>query len=252
MVKEIKIATYNIRNSIRPKTIIRNLARMENVGVNIFCLQEVRKIKRGKFIGDKLKEKFGKKWKMKYFVKPDSRDAGLCVVWKPDVFCLVSLERLYLPKIKKLNPGIKALEKMFFNRPLPTQRGAIIADFIVKSNGKLLRIANVHLDWLGGRHKVNQLGRLMTRLNSKPAADAEIICGDFNTVGPLGLFKKRREEICEVLGKEFKDASSLVRHTSRTRQKLDYIFAKKLKFINAKRLKWRGSDHWPLMADFEC
>lgn len=251
MSNQLKIATYNIRNGLRYKAIVRNLAEMEARGASLFCLQETRKFKGKSFIGDKLEAKFGKSWKLKYFIKPDSHDIGLCVMWKPSVLSLVSLERYYLPKIQKLKLGVRMLEKLFFNRPLPTQRGAIIADFKIKDNDRLLRVLNIHLDWLGGKHKIIQLNDAVSYMCLKPKAGVEIVCGDFNTVGPFGIFRKRRKEIMEVLGKDFINDSPKGLRTSRTFQKLDYIFVKGLKLVESKRLKRRGSDHWPLLATLE-
>ena len=146
--------------------------------------------------------------------------------------------------------GQQVLEKVFLDRPLPVQRGAIIADF--HTGHHLMRIVNVHLDWIGGTtHKAIQIKRLVEHLETKPRVHYEVVCGDFNTVGPLGLMKKRRDKILGAIESNFIDVSSKLRLTSYSLQKLDHIFCRGFKTTKAKRLLLMGSDHLPIWAKFD-
>jgi len=250
MEQNLKLVTYNLRNGFNAKRLVNNVAKMVFHGADLFCFQEFRKFNGRPFVGEELQTIFGQKWEVEHFLKEDTHDLGLCVMWNKSKLNLMRVEKITLPKISSLKIAIKVLEKLFFARKLPVQRGAIVAEF--KMGGGLLRVANVHLDWIGGlKHKAGQLQYLVDYLKNNPQFDYEIICGDFNTVGPLGLVKKRRQKIFEAFDGDFVDVSSRLRLTTHNFQKLDHIFSRGFSRMAVKRLFLFGSDHMPLFAKFE-
>lgn len=249
MNKELKLVTYNLRNGLNVKRLAKNVVKMASRGADLFCFQEFRKFKERPFVGERLRAVLGEEWTVEYFLKENTFDLGLCVMWKKSKLDLVKAEKIMLPKISQLKMAIRILERLFFERRLPVQRGVIIADF--KMGNALLRVSNVHLDWIGGlKHKTGQLQYLIDCLTEKPKTDYEIVCGDFNTVGPLGLTKRRHQKMFKTFEGKFVDVSSGLRVTSHTLQKLDYIFSRGFKEVSAERLFFLGSDHMPLLAHF--
>lgn len=250
MDKKLKLVTYNIHNGLNLEHLVKNISKMANKEANLFCFQEFRKFKEKPFIGKKLKEIFKNNWGLEYFLHEDTFDLGLCVMWKKAELDLIKTDKFLLPKIARLRKSIKMMEKVFFERPLPVQRGAIIADF--KMGHRPMRIVNVHLDWIGGTtHKAIQIKRLVEHLKTKTRVPYEVICGDFNTVGPLGLLKKRRHKILGIFEEKFIDISSRLRLTSFSLQKLDYIFCRGFKTMKIRRFFLLGSDHLPIWAKLD-
>ncbi len=250
MDKKLKLVTYNIHNGLDIERLVKNISKMANREANLFCFQEFRRFKERPFIGRKLKEIFKNNWGLMYFLNEDTYDLGLCVMWKKTEINLIKTDRFFLPKIARLRKSVKVIEKIFFKRTLPVQRGAIIVDF--KMGDHSLRIVNVHLDWIGGTsHKAFQIKRLVEHLNTKNKVPYEVICGDFNTVGPLGLLKKRRNKILGGFEERFIDISSRLRMTSYSMQKLDHIFCRGFKTAKAKRFFLFGSDHLPIWAKLD-
>jgi endonuclease/exonuclease/phosphatase (EEP) superfamily protein YafD len=131
----------------------------------------------------------------------------------------------------------------------PPQRAALIGHFNL--NGKTLRISNLHLDWQGGfKQRGAQLKHLRDYLKAKKAAEFEIFCGDFNTVGFYRFSEKRLSKLKKVLGEEYINAFHNERTTSYL-QMLDHIFVKNMVVSKAQVLKLKGSDHFPLMAEIK-
>jgi endonuclease/exonuclease/phosphatase family metal-dependent hydrolase len=250
MNRKLKLVTYNLRNGIKTKPLVKNIEKMAAQGANLFCFQEFRKFEKKPFVGEKMKDFLKNGWGMVHFLNENTFDLGLCIMWKKSDFDLLKTEKILLPKIPKLRKSLKVMEKVFFERSLPVQRGAIVAEF--KIGHRFLRVVNVHLDWIGGtEHKAGQIQYLLKNLGAKSRTEYEIVCGDFNTVGPLGLLKKRRQKIIGALAGKFFDVTSGLRLTSRTFQKLDYIFSRGFKEAKAERLLLLGSDHMPLLAKFD-
>ncbi len=248
--KKLKLVTYNLQNGIQAKQLVKNIEKMAEQGANIFCFQEFRRFRKRQFVGEKLRERFSEGWGIDYYLNEDTHDLGLCIMWKKSELDLVKTEKILLPKIQKLHKTIEVLGKVFFERSLPVQRGALVADF--KAGNFLVRVANTHIDWIGGaEHKAGQLKNLVLHLEKRSKASYEIICGDFNTVGPLGLLKQRRKKILAAFEGKFIDISSGLGLTSHSLQKLDYIFSRGFKSAKAKKLFWLGSDHMPLLAKFD-
>ena len=250
MSRNLKLVTYNLQNGIQSRQLVKNIEKMADEGANVFCFQEFRKFEERLFVGEKIRESFSDGWGIDYFLNENTHDLGLCIMWKKSELDLVKTEKLFLPKIEKLHKTIEVLEKVFFDRRLPVQRGALVADF--KAGNILVRVANVHLDWIGGtEHKASQLRSLVCHLEKKNNVTHEVVCGDFNTVGPLGLLRRRRERILSAFAGKFIEASSEMRLTSHTFQKLDYIFSRGFKKAQAERFFLFGSDHMPLLAKFD-
>jgi endonuclease/exonuclease/phosphatase family metal-dependent hydrolase len=250
MKKNLKVVTYNLQNGIQARQLVKNIEKMAEQGANLFCFQEFRRFQKRQFVGEKLKERFSEGWGIDYYLNENTHDLGLCIMWKKSELDLVRTEKILLPKIKKLHKTIKVLGRVFFERDLPVQRGAIVADF--KAGNFSVRVANAHIDWIGGvEHKAGQLRSLVNHLEKKSITGYEIVCGDFNTVGPLGLLKQRRKKILAAFDGKFIDVSSGLGLTSHSFQKLDYIFSRGFKAAKAKKLFWLGSDHMPLWAQFD-
>jgi len=165
------------------------------------------------------------------------------------------------------------LQAMFF-KMIP-QQGALVTRY--KIGKKILRVTNLHLDVMGGiKHKKKQMLSICTHLaNTK--ADCDIVCGDFNTIGPIKIMRKRvrrqRNLIRDILGSEFKEVfipswtsdikgtinpqipanklihKSLNRVGISFRQKLDWIFVRGFTGASAiVRHDLPGSDHYPIFA----
>jgi endonuclease/exonuclease/phosphatase family metal-dependent hydrolase len=250
MDKKLKLVTYNIRNGIDFRHLLRNISKMAAKEVNLFCFQEFRKFREKPFIGKKLKEIFKDDWGLEYFLNEDTFDLGLCVMWKRSELELIKTDKFLLPKVARIRRSTKVIEKVFLTRSLPVQRGAIIADF--KMGHHPLRIVNVHLDWIGGKtHKAIQIKQLAEHLKTKVGVSYEVICGDFNTVGPLGLLNKRRHKILGAFEGKFIDVSSRLRLTSYSLQKLDYIFCRGFRAVKVRRSFVLGSDHLPIRANLD-
>jgi len=250
MDKKLKLVTYNIHNGLKVDHLVKNISKMAAREANLFCFQEFRKFKDKPFIGAKLKEIFKNNWGLDYFMHEDTFDLGLCVMWKKAELDLIKTDKFLLPKIARLRKSMKVMKKVFLDRPLPVQRGAIIADF--KMGHCAMRIVNVHLDWLGGKaHKAIQIKQLVEHLKTKPEVPYEVICGDFNTVGPLGFLNKRHHKVLGSFGGKFTDISSRLRLTSYSFQKLDHIFCRGFKTTKVRRFFLLGSDHLPIWAKLD-
>lgn len=234
----------------------------------IVALQEVR----NKTFADKLPDKITKifpKFSSSQLVspKPSLNDLGLIT--------LASLEKIdeipvLLPQLPKrlLNP------QSYFLKTMP-QHGALISRYAM--GRKILRVTNVHLDVMGGtRHKRKQM-RIILDYLALQRANYDVICGDFNTIGPIKIMRRRmlkqKNAIHQLLGKSYEEVSvptwtSDVTQTMSPliparrfinkafklahisfRQKLDWIFVRGFKKTTADaRHDLAGSDHYPIFA----
>lgn len=270
MSEKLRLVSYNIQNGIHQDSILRNLGKMADENVDIFCLQEVRATQSG-FIGDRLATEFGNEWEGQHFLGTDNPriDLGLSIFWKSKRLQLIELEKVNLPKLEKLS----FIEKQVTSIPKPPQRGAIITTFDVSDSP--LRITNLHLDWQGGiPHRMAQLRYLVSHLKQKPDVAHEIICGDFNSTGGQDSAKKQQNEMQRILGHDFNEVFPDLNWTSdgvsidpqrgfskvqgflvnlgiRFYQRLDYVFVKGITVTDTKMEKISGSDHFPLVVDFE-
>lgn len=269
MPETLRLVSYNIQNGVHVDNIVRNIGQMQKNGVEIFCTQEARAIQ-PYFVGDRLEQELGDKWHAEYYLGKDNPriDLGLGILWNSTKVQLQELERVSLPKLKKLS----LIERKVTSVPKPPQRGAIVANF--KLNNEPLRITNLHLDWQGGvSHRMTQLEYLISRIKQKPTVSREIICGDFNTTGGQNSAKEQRERIRTILGTNFTEVFPDLEWTSdgvsidpkrgfssiqrflvglgiRFHQRLDYVFVKGVYVTEAKMERVKGSDHFPLVVTF--
>src|SRR5476651_65397 len=78
------IATYNIQITNNPNQIVKNIKKMREEGVSLFCLQEVRELPEKEFIGTTIERILGKNFKAEYFL--DS--FGLAIFWDATIFTI--------------------------------------------------------------------------------------------------------------------------------------------------------------------
>jgi endonuclease/exonuclease/phosphatase family metal-dependent hydrolase len=131
------------------------------------------------------------------------------------------------------------------DHPEPIQRGALSGVF--STHGERFRVTNVHLDWHGGAgHRIKQRKYLAQHLKLNAFTGGEIVCGDFNFLGPFST--TAAEHFRDQLGQEFVNSISTFQFTTTFFQHLDHIFVKHLELDGAEVHKLPGSDHYPLSA----
>jgi endonuclease/exonuclease/phosphatase family metal-dependent hydrolase len=245
---QLKLVSYNIDNSTQTDQIVKNIFELAKSGVNIFCLQEVRPSKSGEFIGKSLLDKLGSGWEGEFFLttKPNNCDYGLGILWNSVYLKPVKFDTLSFFKLLQLDFHEQIFGLLRGEEITPIQRGSLIGTF--KFDDRVIRISNVHMDWHGWvGHRTRQLQELLDFLKQKSATDAEIICGDFNSLGFFG-YGQRLEKIKNILGSEFVNSFPEFRNTTTHYQHLDQIFVKNLKIHETDVLELPGSDHYPIQA----
>lgn len=203
-------------------------------------------------------------------VQPSLHDLGLMTV---SSIPIMKETKVMLPQLNKhlLNP------QSYVMRAIPNH-GALIT--LYKIGNKILRITNVHFHVMGGiRHKRKQI-RAILSIYTQQKADYDIICGDFNTIGIFPRMKKsitkQIDAIQMELGNEFhtinnetwtSDVSLVLSPLTpmhymlkkitalaniHFRQQLDWIFFRNLTLKHfCVEHSLIGSDHYPLLAEFE-
>lgn len=191
--------------------------------------------------------------------KPSLHDMGLMTLSRMPI---IDATPILLPKVLKRMP----------------QHAALMTRYAVGK--KILRVTNVHFNVFGGiPHKRKQIMRILEYFQLAKA-DYDIICGDFNTIGPYKLLNKhilkQKNAIQKQLGKTFKEvtipswtgdvgdvmspttpASRLIYKTFKKtgiqfRQKLDWVFVRGFNTMHADvRHDLKGSDHYPVMASLQ-
>lgn len=270
MRQQLSLVSYNIQHGVNKEKIISNIDILDKKGTDLFCLQELPKVPNEKFIGDKLKNLLGIEWGGEYFLDKESPylGLGLGVLWNKSHLKFVHIDKILLPKLKPFN----FIERLKTRAKVPVQRGALVATF--KIDKKKLRVVNLHLDWQGGpKQRKKQLSYIVSYLTKKENVSYEIICGDFNTVGPSIFFKRQQRKINEILGADFINVFPDLRCTHHIKsfdpeakyaflhkkalrlgvnfhQKLDYVFNRGLLVKEARIFEFGGSDHFPLFVNF--
>lgn len=268
---KITLATYNILfgHDERVMTSLRQIKQSARGHARaIVALQEVRSTKKNVNLPVSIQRVFrGFSAAALLFPRPTLNDFGLMTLAN---LTLIDQAPVLLPELPKHLFRLKST----FLRSTP-QQGALITRYRV--GNKVLRVTNLHLDEIGGvRHKRRQINHIMRQLK-KTHADFDVICGDFNTIGPIRIMrrrvKKQKNVVREVLGPEFKEvfipswtsdvqetmspmipANRLLHKSMKLvgisfRQKLDWIFVRGLKGANAiVRHDLKGSDHYPIVA----
>ncbi|OGE80995.1 MAG: hypothetical protein A3E98_03760 [Candidatus Doudnabacteria bacterium RIFCSPHIGHO2_12_FULL_48_11] len=246
----LKLVSYNLHNSRNEREIVRNVLDFASAGVNLFCLQEVRLSKGGKFIGDAILSALGPGWNGNFFLSPEPflKDYGLGIVWKSEMD-LVKFENLSFDTPANFGSYQRIINLLLRAGITPFQQryGSLIGTFKIGKTS--LRISNLHIDWRGGlENRISQIKHLSNYLKEALVVDGEIICGDFNT---LGFFEnsKQVEMIHSLFGKEFINLFPDFRATTTHFQHLDHIFARNLKIHRSLVHEVDGSDHFPLLAE---
>lgn len=247
MENNLNIVTYNIQHGAKTDEIVSNIQALARQKVNLFCLQEVHKYKGQKFIVDELLSRLGPDWQAQYILSPEKSDLGLCTLWKTSKLTALNFEQLMLPKLNRLFFHEKIFETVMSKHARPIQRAALIGEFAIAE--RTIRITNLHLDWQGGfKQRSLQLNHLKSLLKSKQPVNFEIFCGDFNTIGFYRFDNGRLEKVKNLLGKEFLSGVHKKATTSHL-QTLDHIFVKNLTIEKTQIFKYKGSDHFPLLAE---
>ncbi|MBI5220929.1 MAG: endonuclease/exonuclease/phosphatase family protein [Candidatus Liptonbacteria bacterium] len=272
----LTVATYNVFNGRHPEAVLQNIHRLARGGATVICLQEARRVPGRPFIGHQAQKKLGRGWGSDFFVAQHStfpkRDLGLAIFWRSAVLQPLGHEHIILPKIRRYN----LVRKIATLKSAPAQRGAMVSRFRI--GHKTLRLINVHLDVMGGmRHRFLQIKYLMTKANHERSPNFDIVCGDFNTIGPKFWQRREEKKLQAILGENFQDASIHLPYSFRIKsiqktsvahelhltvllqkvvnhlfpQRLDYIWNRGLHVTRAHVVHLEGSDHLPVVADFQ-
>lgn len=274
-MKAVKVVSYNVENGVNAQKIAENISIFHKMRVDVICLQETRKIPNRNFIETSISSALGNNWKNILFLDENSpiNGLGLSIFWNSKRLRLKKKQLIFLPRLNYLNIVEKILCYFLVPKNIPPQRGAISLTF--SSGKKQFQIINVHLDWMGGmKHRLTQLQHAIYSSNNYKIP--QIICGDFNTVGPAINNSQNSDAISSILGSEYKEVFPKIPYTHKIgvqndpiyplvsmidntfklfhlhfAQKLDYVWYKKLKILEAKMLEIPGSDHFPLIAKFK-
>jgi len=249
-MSQITLASYNLNHGSNKVKLIANINYLATQGVDVFCLQEIRTGRHESFIGDDMLSALGPSWKAEFLLSYNSKnDYGLGVIWNADKLQLQHFQSIDLPTLQGI-PRLQSIIEQYLlsGDASPVKRAANVALF--KVDDAVIRIVNVHADWHGGmEHRLSQVKHLLEYLKSEPY-HAELICGDFNTIGLLSN-KKQMTMLRDALGAEYVSAFPDFRLTTFHGQHLDHIFAKNCDFKRTQIYRIMGSDHFPVVAEVE-
>ncbi len=248
---DLKLVSYNIHKGILKEEILQNLQNFKELGVGIFCLQELRlpKTTGEQFMGETILQHLGPGWQAEFFLgdRANSPDCGLGIFWQDQHIEPISFQKLFLPRLGDdlTDDKLSAISKLSV-LVHPIQRASLIGTFRI--HGHMMRISNVHLHHIGGfRQRLKEFKHLVENLKSNQHQGPEIICGDFNTLGVISNAKQIRE-IEKLLGEEFINTSPDFQITTSHFQHLDHVFTRNIKATDTKVYQWPGSDHYPVMV----
>lgn len=247
---DITIASYNLNHGSNKAKLLSNIGFLASQNVDVFCFQEIRASKDEGFIGDEILSSLGPAWKGEFLLSYNSKnDYGLGMVWNSEVLKLQSFQSIDLPSLQGLPRFQSIIEQYVLSgEASPVKRAANVGTFEV--NGKTLRVANVHADWHGGPfHRLAQIEHLLNFLNTE-TSDAELICGDFNTIG-LFSNKNQMKMLLQLLGDRYVTAFPKFHLTTFHGQHLDHIFAKNCTIEKAQIHRILGSDHFPVVGQIK-
>jgi endonuclease/exonuclease/phosphatase family metal-dependent hydrolase len=243
----ITVASYNLNHGTNKAKLLANIFFLAEQKVDVFCLQELRLSKNDSFIGDDILSKLGSNWKGEFLLSHNSKnDYGLGMIWNSDAVDLQYFQSIDLPSLQGLPRLQSTIEQYILSgEASPVKRAASIGVF--NADGKAVRIVNVHADWHGGpSHRLSQIKHLLDHL-SMTTSDAELICGDFNTIG-LFNNKAQMKNLQKLLGEEYEIAFPKFKLTTFHGQHLDHIFAKNCTIEKAQIYRILGSDHFPIVG----
>ncbi len=256
---KIKIATYNILHGYHKDQILENIETLIGKGADVICIQEAE---------IPLEGGVPPNWQVEYF-HGELRGCHLALIWNTQKLDFIKAIKILLP-ISDKKSFLWRFTSVYNEK---TQRGIFSASFNI--GGRILRINNVHLSCEANtNHRIKQL-EYASSILSKDKVDYEIFAGDFNTSAPL-MFKRYQERrLEECFGKDYTNIFPNLKYTCNIvadyapkdgiagfkkflkflgipiKSRLDYMFVRNLKAVSAEMFEWSGSDHRPLLAEFE-
>lgn len=272
----LKVVTYNIQHA-RQLENISTILKKVGEDTDIICLQEVNHFEDK----TKIKEEINKalsRYKNIYYnnVPSFGKYVGFATFWDASKLELIDSHYMLLPEFNESSP----IHHKLLMSTKDSRRGALITTFALKDDKKL-RVINLHLDWRGKyTHRLNQIKCIKDFTSSLEKVDFEIVCGDFNTIGPIwslnkGKSKGRQDAVQSILGLEYNSTvpdetwthdglasvepqlrfaalkKLLAKIGMHYYQKLDYIFVRDFEVIESEVMLAEGSDHYPVVAKLE-
>jgi len=274
----IKLISYNIQRGICLETLFAHITSIRDFQeADIIVVQEACVPKNGVNTLSRLLQGFTGKylWSYRTVMTYPDKEYGNGFIFKED-WVPVAEEVVPFPQVDRL----KWYEKRKTEGGAPDTKSAFVQTFRVRQ--RLVRIANVHMDFVGGApHRQAQLRRLLSFLSrgaqggapTAGAPDLDVICGDFNTVGHFRSPKaqqKTRSVLELALNQGYIDCSEQIDWTSdlfsnidaddparaffslckalklHFRQKTDHVLARGLKSIlQAKKISLPKAPHLP-------
>src|SRR5258708_32805317 len=149
-VENIKITTYNTLLSRDTNSLVSNIIQMANDGTMIFCLQEVTKLPKKKFIIDILLKDLGPDWKAVYNLGEEKSilNFGTSILWNSRFIQFKDSKKISLPSIDRLAFYELVFEKLIGHKTHPVPRRSIVGVFQFKKT--TISISSLHLDNIGG------------------------------------------------------------------------------------------------------
>jgi endonuclease/exonuclease/phosphatase family metal-dependent hydrolase len=242
----VRVCTWNIQLGLRLDAVIDAVRNRDDFhGLDLLCLQEA-SVHTGLTDAERIAEALGAGYG--HFQATAQLRRGVeqanALIWRRDSFDLGE------PEIVSLSGPAPArmtrAERTLLRAIAPQQRIAIRAE------SAALRVYVVHLDMIGFRHKLEQLGAVISDMTARLPVPVTVVAGDLNTFGPPGLQLWRRlAAAASEAG--LVDITREVRRTHWTAQKLDAIFLRaELPFgCSAWALDVKASDHMPVFAEVE-
>jgi len=242
----MRVCTWNIQLGLRRGAVVdavRSRAGFE--GLDLLCLQEA-SVHSGREDAALVAEAMGPDYE--HFQATAQLRRGVeqanAPIWRRDAFQLVVPHVLSLgdPAFGRMTRA----ERTLLRTVAPQRRIAIRAE------SPNLRVYVVHLDVIGFKHKIEQLGAVIADMASRPQVPLTVVAGDLNTFGPPGL-QLWRKLAASANEAGLVDVTRGVRSTHWTSQKLDAIFVRAGGEIKSRAwtLDVRASDHRPVFADIE-
>jgi endonuclease/exonuclease/phosphatase family metal-dependent hydrolase len=255
-------ATYNILHGRYKDMILENIRLLSKEGVDIFCLQETSPEFEKEVLAF-LKHEGFMHWRAQFVHAGAGGHVGL--LWNTYKLSLTQSQTIALPSLG--HPS--NLQRVRGNKNI-YQRVALLGQF--RFGGKRINIVSTHLAWEGGfLHRFKQVQSVRKALDAYPA-DADIVGGDFNTIGPKIAARLQKKPIEKIFGPDFFNAHPHIKWSFDTsfsdpldtwgvakkfrtvgvrwRSRLDYMFCRNLKNLKADMYDLPGSDHRPLVATF--
>jgi endonuclease/exonuclease/phosphatase family metal-dependent hydrolase len=242
----MRVCTWNIQLGLRRDAVVEAVRSHAGFnGLDLLCLQEA-SVHAGREDAALVAEAMGSEYE--HFQATAQLRRGVeqanALIWRRDAFQPAVPQVLSLggPAFGKMTRA----ERTLLRTVAPQQRIAIRAE------SPDLRVYVVHLDVIGFKHKIDQLGAVIADMASRPQVPLTVVAGDLNTFGPPGLqlWRKLADSASEA---GLVDVTRGVWSTHWTSQKLDAIFVRAAGEIRSRAwaLDIRASDHQPVFADIE-